>query len=100
MTRLCQQCLQTREEKDFYVEGLCYKCQFHNKITISDEIKSILVEKVCEECGEKFMGARRLFCSRTCSRKAKRNQDGSYWYNKIKKGTPALRRFVYGANKE
>lgn len=75
----CEDCLEEKEDKDFYLSNTCYRCQYKKK---TKQKKNVL-NKVCKHCKGILKGLRWTYCSEKCADEGKRTQNKKYWIKNI-----------------
>ncbi len=71
----CSGCLEERQEKDFYLQSICYRCQYKNK----SKKHKVQPKKKCKHCNKELVGYRWVYCSDECATKAKKVANDKYW---------------------
>lgn len=67
---ICNSCRENREVRDFYKDGICFKCQYKEKLKFTNVIK-----KICPICGNEIASFKKTYCSDDCARIMKKRHN-------------------------
>ena len=74
---ICPSCLSVRNERDFLLSDLCYKCVLKSKKTMKVEIDT--KPKICAICNHHVPKNRWVYCSQECADVAEIKRQKDYW---------------------
>jgi hypothetical protein len=77
--QICLSCNKEKEDKDFYLSDLCYRCQYRLKTKSIAEEKKIAK---CKICSKVIPEGNKVYCSTKCLYIGKLNTDKTYWFRK------------------
>lgn len=69
----CQECAIEKDDKDFYKENICYKCQYYSKT------KNKTKQRKCVICDQLLDQFRFKYCGTECAKKGRAITRDQYW---------------------
>lgn len=79
MKKMCPKCFVERENRDFLLSDICYKCVYQLK----KSKLPVILEKKCPICSAKIPSSRWVYCSHDCAEIAEIKRQKNYWIKNL-----------------